>query len=128
FSINMLTMFAMILAIGIVVDDAIIVVENVERNMTQRGLGAREATIVAMEEITGPVIAITLVLMSVFVPAAALPGITGTMYRQFALKIAASTFLSAVNALTLSPALCALLLKTHAHHEGAHDQGHAARG
>ncbi len=118
FSINMLTMFAMILAIGIVVDDAIIVVENVERNMTQRGLGARQATVVAMEEITGPVIAITLVLMSVFVPASALPGITGTMYRQFALTIAASTFLSAVSALTLSPALCALLLTHHGHGDG----------
>jgi len=113
FSINMLTMFGLVLAIGIVVDDAIVVVENVERNMTEFKLGAREATIKAMGEITGPVIAITLVLMSVFLPAAALSGITGQMYRQFALTIAASTALSAVCALTLSPALCALLLKVH---------------
>jgi HAE1 family hydrophobic/amphiphilic exporter-1 len=118
FSINMLTMFGLVLAIGIVVDDAIVVVENVERNMTQFGLGARDATIKAMSEITGPVIAITLVLMSVFLPTAALPGITGEMYRQFALTIAASTALSAVCALTLAPALCALLLKAHGHAAG----------
>lgn len=118
FSINMLTMFGMVLAIGIVVDDAIVVVENVERNMTEHKLGAFDATVRAMHEITGAVIAITLVLMSVFVPAAALPGITGEMYRQFALTIAASTALSAVCALTLSPALCAILLK------GAHAAGH----
>ncbi|MDX2199583.1 MAG: efflux RND transporter permease subunit, partial [Phycisphaerae bacterium] len=116
FSINMLTLFGLVLAIGIVVDDAIVVVENVERNMMLHKLGAREATIRAMGEITGPIIAITLVLMSVFIPAAALPGITGQMYRQFALTIAASTALSAVCALTLSPALCALLLKSHESH------------
>jgi len=115
FSINMLTMFGMVLAIGIVVDDAIVVVENVERNMTEHHLGAREATIRAMTEIFGPVVAITLVLMSVFIPTAFLPGLTGQMYRQFALTIAASTGLSAVCALTLSPALCAVFLKaTHA--------------
>ncbi|MBL0926891.1 MAG: multidrug efflux RND transporter permease subunit [Phycisphaerales bacterium] len=113
FSVNMLTMFGLVLAIGIVVDDAIIVVENVERNMAEHGLSAREATIRAMGEITGPIIAVTLVLMSVFLPTAALGGITGQMYRQFALTIAASTGLSAVCALTLSPALCALLLKAH---------------
>jgi hydrophobic/amphiphilic exporter-1 (mainly G- bacteria), HAE1 family len=113
FSVNMLTMFGMVLAIGIVVDDAIVVVENVERNMTEFKLGAVEATIKAMGEITGAIIAITLVLMSVFIPAAVLPGITGEMYRQFALTIAASTALSALCALTLSPALCALLLKAH---------------
>ena len=118
FSINMLTMFGMVLAIGIVVDDAIVVVENVERNMTEHKLSAREATLRAMGEITGPIIAITLVLMSVFIPTAALPGITGEMYRQFALTIAASTFLSAVCALTLSPALCAVLLKAHGHGKG----------
>ena len=117
FSINMLTMFGIVLAIGIVVDDAIVVVENVERNMSEHGLSPKEATLRAMGEITGPVIAITLVLMSVFIPTAFLPGLTGQMYRQFALTIAASTFLSAVSALTLSPALCALLLKQHdAHH------------
>jgi HAE1 family hydrophobic/amphiphilic exporter-1 len=113
FSINMLTMFGMVLAIGIVVDDAIVVVENVERNMTEFHLSAREATVKAMSEISGAVIAITLVLMSVFIPAAALPGITGEMYRQFALTIASSTALSAVCALTLSPALCALMLIAH---------------
>ncbi len=127
FSINMLTMFGLVLAIGIVVDDAIVVVENVERNMTQLGLGAVEATFKAMGEITAPVIAITLVLMSVFLPTAALPGITGEMYRQFALTIAASTFLSALCALTLAPALCALLLKAHGSVIGGHaeDRKHA---
>lgn len=112
FSINMLTMFGMILAIGIVVDDAIIVVENVERNMKEHGLSAKDATIRAMGEIFGPVVAVTLVLMSVFIPTAFLAGITGEMYRQFALTIAASTGLSALCALTLSPALCAILLKS----------------
>ena len=116
FSINMLTMFGLVLAIGIVVDDAIVVVENVERNLALGGMNAKEATTKAMGEIFGPVIAITLVLMSVFLPTAAMPGITGEMYRQFALTIAASTFLSAVNALTLSPALCALLLRPHDPH------------
>ena len=116
FSINMLTMFGLVLAIGIVVDDAIVVVENVERNLALGAATVKEATERAMGEIVGPVIAITLVLMSVFIPTAALPGITGEMYRQFALTIAASTFLSAVNALTLSPALCALLLKKHDPH------------
>lgn len=111
FSINMLTMFGLVLAIGIVVDDAIVVVENVERNMTEHHLGAYEATVKAMKEISGAIIAITLVLVAVFVPTATLPGITGQMYRQFALTIAASTLLSAVCALTLSPALCALMLK-----------------
>ncbi len=113
FSINMLTMFGVVLAIGIVVDDAIVVVENVERNMAEHKLPPHEATVRAMGEITGPVIAITLVLMAVFVPTAALPGLTGEMYRQFALTIAASTGLSAVCALTLAPALCALLLSAH---------------
>jgi HAE1 family hydrophobic/amphiphilic exporter-1 len=115
FSINMLTMFGLVLAIGIVVDDAIVVVENVERNMKEHGLGAYDATVRAMKEISGAVVAITLVLMAVFVPTATLPGITGQMYRQFALTIAASTLLSAVCALTLSPALCALLL-SHSDH------------
>jgi HAE1 family hydrophobic/amphiphilic exporter-1 len=113
FSINMLTLFGLVLAIGIVVDDAIVVVENVERNITQHGLSPREATIKAMGEITGAVVAITLVLMSVFLPTAALPGISGEMYRQFALTIAASTAISAICALTLSPALCAMILSGH---------------
>jgi HAE1 family hydrophobic/amphiphilic exporter-1 len=111
FSINMVTLFGMVLAIGIVVDDAIVVVENVERNMTEYGLGPKEASIRAMDEVTGPIIGITLVLMAVFVPAAFMGGITGELYRQFSLTIAITTFFSAINALTLSPALCALLLK-----------------
>jgi hydrophobe/amphiphile efflux-1 (HAE1) family protein len=113
FSINMITLFGMVLAIGIVVDDAIVVVENVERNMRERSLPPREATIRAMDQITGAVIAITLVLMAVFTPAAFLPGITGQLYRQFTLTIAFTTLFSAINALTLSPALCALLLRPH---------------
>jgi HAE1 family hydrophobic/amphiphilic exporter-1 len=117
FSINMLTMFGMVLAIGIVVDDAIVVVENVERNIKEHHLPPREATIRAMGEISGAVIAITLVLMAVFIPTAALPGITGQMYRQFALTIASSTLLSAIGALTLSPALCAILLSPHSEHK-----------
>lgn len=113
FSINMITLFGMVLAIGIVVDDAIVVVENVERNMRQHGLRPREATIRAMGQITGAVIGITLVLMAVFAPAAFLPGITGQLYKQFSLTIAFTTLFSAINALTLSPALCALLLRPH---------------
>ncbi|HEX8340482.1 MAG TPA: multidrug efflux RND transporter permease subunit [Tepidisphaeraceae bacterium] len=113
FSINLLTLFGLILAIGIVVDDAIVVVENVERNMAVHHLAPREATIRAMGEVFAPIVAISLVLMAVFGPAALLGGITGELYRQFALTIAASTFLSAVNALTLSPAMAALFLKPH---------------
>jgi HAE1 family hydrophobic/amphiphilic exporter-1 len=112
FSINMVTLFGMVLAIGIVVDDAIVVVENVERNMSQLSLGPKEAAIKAMEEVTGPIIGITLVLMAVFVPAAFMGGITGELYRQFSLTIAITTLFSAINALTLSPALCALLLRS----------------
>ncbi len=112
FSINMVTLFGMVLAIGIVVDDAIVVVENVERNMSQLALGPKEAAIKAMEEVTGPIIGITLVLMAVFVPAAFMGGITGELYRQFSLTIAITTLFSAINALTLSPALCALLLRS----------------
>ena len=124
FSINMLTMFGLVLAIGIVVDDAIVVVENVQRNLALGAATAAEATTKAMQEIFAPVIAITLVLMSVFIPMAAVPGITGEMYRQFALTIAASTFLSAINARTLSPALFALFLKPHDPH---HKPGPIAR-
>lgn len=110
FSINMVTLFGMVLAIGIVVDDAIVVVENVERNMSEHGLGPKEAAIRAMNEITGAIVGITLVLMAVFLPAAFLGGITGQLYRQFSLTIAVTTLFSALNALTLSPALCALIL------------------
>jgi hydrophobe/amphiphile efflux-1 (HAE1) family protein len=113
FSVNMITLFGLVLAIGIVVDDAIVVVENVERNMTAFNLNAKDASIRAMKEITGAVVGITLVLMAVFVPAAFLGGITGQLYRQFSLTIAFTTLFSALNALTLSPALCALLLKPH---------------
>ncbi len=113
FSINMITLFGMVLAIGIVVDDSIVVVENVERNMRELGLPPREAAIKAMGEITGAVIGITLVLMAVFVPAGFLKGISGQLYRQFSLTIAFTTLFSAINALTLSPALCALLFRSH---------------
>jgi multidrug efflux pump len=112
FSINALSLFGLVLAIGIVVDDAIVVVENVERNIAT-GLSAREATIKAMGEVTSPIIAITLVLCAVFVPIAFISGLTGQFYRQFALTIAFSTVISAFNSLTLSPALAAVLLKSH---------------
>src|SRR5690348_15835147 len=112
FSINALTLFGLVLAIGIVVDDAIVVVENVERNI-EAGLKPREATYRAMREVSGPIIAIALVLVAVFVPLAFITGLTGQFYRQFALTIAISTVISAVNSLTLSPALSALLLKGH---------------
>ncbi len=110
FSLNNLSLFGLVLAIGIVVDDAIVVVENVERYLA-KGFHAREATLRAMKEVTGPVIAVALVLCAVFVPTAFLGGITGQFYQQFALTIAVSTVISALNSLTLSPALCALLLK-----------------
>ncbi|HEX4636481.1 MAG TPA: multidrug efflux RND transporter permease subunit [Rhizomicrobium sp.] len=112
FSINNLSLFGLVLAIGIVVDDAIVVVENVERNI-EAGLSPRDATLKAMSEVTGPIIAIALVLCAVFVPIAFISGLTGEFYRQFALTIAFSTVISAFNSLTLSPALSALLLKSH---------------
>lgn len=110
FSINVLSLFGLILAIGIVVDDAIVVVENVERNIAA-GLQPRDATIKAMQEVTGPVIATTLVLAGVFIPIAFISGLTGQFYRQFALTIAIAAFISTFNSLTLSPAMCALLLR-----------------
>ena len=112
FSINDLSLFGLVLAIGIVVDDAIVVVENVERNI-EAGLSPRDATLKAMREVTGPIIAIALVLCAVFVPIAFITGLTGEFYRQFALTIAFSTIISAFNSLTLSPALAALLLRGH---------------
>ena len=112
FSINALTLFGLVLAIGIVVDDAIVVVENVERNIEQ-GLTPREAAYQAMQEVTGPIIAIALVLIAVFVPLAFITGLTGQFYKQFALTVAISTVISAFNSLTLSPALAAVLLKSH---------------
>ncbi|MDW5441040.1 efflux RND transporter permease subunit [Polaromonas sp. SM01] len=112
FSINALSLFGLVLAIGIVVDDAIVVVENVERNI-EAGLTPREATYRAMREVSGPIIAIALVLVAVFVPLAFISGLTGQFYKQFAVTIAISTVISAINSLTLSPALAALLLKSH---------------
>ncbi len=112
FSINALSLFGLVLAIGIVVDDAIVVVENVERNI-ESGLSPREATYRAMEEVSGPIVAIALVLVAVFVPLAFVSGLTGQFYRQFALTIAISTVISAFNSLTLSPALAAVLLRSH---------------
>jgi multidrug efflux pump len=112
FSINALSLFGLVLAIGIVVDDAIVVVENVERNI-EAGLSPRDASYQAMREVSGPIVAIALVLVAVFVPLAFISGLTGQFYKQFALTIAISTVISAINSLTLSPALSALLLKEH---------------
>jgi multidrug efflux pump len=112
FSINALSLFGLVLAIGIVVDDAIVVVENVERNI-EAGLSPRDASYQAMREVSGPIVAIALVLVAVFVPLAFISGLTGQFYKQFALTIAISTVISAINSLTLSPALSALLLKGH---------------
>ncbi len=117
FSINTLSLFGLVLAIGIVVDDAIVVVENVERNIAA-GLSPRDATFKAMDEVSGPIIAIALVLTAVFLPIAFLGGLTGEFYRQFAVTIAISTLISAFNSLTLSPALAAALLRPH---EGKQD-------
>jgi len=111
-SINTLSLFGLVLAIGIVVDDAIVVVENVERNI-ETGLSPLEATKVAMTEVTGPIIAIALVLSAVFIPTAFISGVSGQFYKQFALTITISTIISAFNSLTLSPALAAILLKSH---------------
>ena len=124
FSLNNLSLFGLVLAIGIVVDDAIVVVENVERYLAM-GTSSREAARLAMAEVSGPVIAIALVLCAVFVPTALMAGISGEFFRQFALTIAASTIISAFNSLTLSPARCAILSRRHgcaAH--GAESQGH----
>ena len=111
FTINTLTLFGMVLAIGIVVDDAIVVVEAVEHHLAHGGMDARAATTKAMAEVSGPVIAIALILCAVFVPVAFLGGISGIMYKQFAVTVAVSTLFSAVVALSLTPALCALMLK-----------------
>lgn len=111
YSINLITLFGLILAIGIVVDDAIVVIENVSRLMEEEGLSPREAALKSMEQVTGPVVATTSVLLAMFVPVCFLPGITGVMYRQFGVTISVSVLISMINALTLSPALCALILK-----------------
>ncbi|PYM78566.1 MAG: hydrophobe/amphiphile efflux-1 family RND transporter, partial [Candidatus Rokuibacteriota bacterium] len=110
FSINTLSLFGLVLAIGLVVDDAIVVVEAVEHHI-EAGLSPRDAAFKAMEQVSGPVVAIALILAAVFVPTAFIPGITGRMYQQFAVTIAVSVLISAFNALTLSPALSALLLR-----------------
>src|SRR6202163_571757 len=111
FSLNNLTLFGLVLAIGIVVDDAIVVLENIERWL-DKGLPVREATIKAMDEITGPILAITLVLSSVLLPSALLGGITGQFFRQFALTISASMIISAINAMTMTPARAASIFAT----------------
>jgi multidrug efflux pump len=126
FSINNLSLFGLVLAIGIVVDDAIVVVENVERYLSM-GHSSREAARLAMAEVSGPVIAIALVLCAVFVPTALMAGISGEFFRQFALTIAASTIISAFNSLTLSPALCAILFKGHGAEHETGTQTHAKK-
>ena len=119
-SANTISLFALVLAIGLVVDDAIVVVENVHRLMEEEGLQAKEATIKSMEQVTGPIIATTLVLLAVFVPIAFVPGLSGQLYKQFAVTICVSVIISAICALTLSPALCAVLFtrEIHLHRRG----------
>lgn len=117
FTINTLTLFAMVLAIGLVVDDAIVVIEAVEFEMQTNGLKPKEATIVAMQNVQGPVIGVAFVLASVFVPVSFMGGMTGILYKQFALTIAVSVMISAFVALSLTPALCATMLRNHAHRE-----------
>ena len=126
FSANTISLLAVVLAIGIVVDDAIVVVENVERIMEEEDLPPREASKKAMGQITGPILAITLVLFSVFLPVAFIPGITGQLFQQFAAVVAFSMLISAINALTLSPALCAVLLRHGKQKRGF--MGHVMRG
>lgn len=111
YSINLITLFGLVLAIGIVVDDAIVVIENVERIMQEEGLPPKEATVKSMQQVTGPVVATTLVLLAVFVPVGFMPGITGELYKQFSVTIACAVVISSLNALTLSPALCGALLR-----------------
>lgn len=118
YSINTLTLFGMVLAIGIVVDDAIVVLENVERLMNEEGMSPKEAAIEAMQEVTGPVIAIVLVLVAAFGPIAFLGGLAGELYRQFSVTISIAVVLSGIVALTLTPALCAVLLKPQVHEKG----------
>lgn len=115
-SINTLTLFAMVLSIGIVVDDAIVVIENIERNMRMKGISAKEAAHQAMSEVTAPIIAIVLVLCAVFIPVAFLGGIAGQLYKQFALTISISVIISGIVALTLSPSISAILIKPQSHH------------
>ena len=123
FSINTLTLFGLVLAIGLVVDDAIVVVENVTRMIEDRHFGAREAAVMGMREVTAPIVAISLVLMAVFLPVAFIPGTSGRLYQQFALTIAISVAISAFNALTLSPALCAIFLREERREKGVFFRG-----
>lgn len=125
FTINMLTLFAMVLAIGIVVDDAIVVVEAVHAKLDQGAKSAKSAAVSAMSDISGAIVAITLVMSAVFVPVTFITGLTGVFYKQFGITLAVSIILSAINALTLSPALCALFLKPHA--EAGHQSGFKQR-
>ena len=120
-TINTLTLFAMVLAVGTVVDDAIVVIENIERHM-QSGMSRMEAAIISMKEISGALIAIAMVLMAVFVPCAFIPGLSGVMFKQFAICIATSVGISAIVALTLSPAISAVILKENAKKFQKHDQ------
>lgn len=124
FSLNTLSLFGLVLAIGLVVDDAIVVVEAVEAHI-KNGLAPKDAAIKAMEEVSGPIVAITLILAAVFIPTAFIPGITGQLYQQFAITITVSMVLSAINALSLSPALAAMLLRAHNPHE--HNKGIMAK-
>ena len=123
YSLNNISLFGLVLAIGIVVDDAIVVLENIERQMA-KGYDVRTATIQAMEEITGPIVAITLVLSSVFIPCCFMGGISGQFFRQFAVTIAVSTIISAVNALTMTPSRAVIIFKTQ---EGQGHGGHLKR-
>ncbi|MBI1353705.1 MAG: multidrug efflux RND transporter permease subunit [Acidobacteria bacterium] len=118
FTVNVLTLFGLVLAIGVVVDDAIVVVEAVQEKIDSHGLNPREAAYAAMEEISGAIVAMTLILAAVFLPVAFVQGITGNLYQQFALTISIAVFISGINALTLSPALCAVLLKPRAEEVG----------
>src|SRR3954466_4684686 len=111
FSINLLTLFGLVLAIGIVVDDAIVVLENVERIMRTEHRSPRDAAVLAMEQVSGPVVAIVLTLCAVFIPVSFLGGLAGELYRQFAVTIAVSVVISGIVALTLTPALCAVFLR-----------------
>src|SRR5690606_12614496 len=122
YSINSLSLFALVLAVGIVVDDAIVVVENVERYLRQ-GLTPKEAAYRCMQEVSGALIAIGLVLTAVFVPTAFVPGIPGIFYRQFAVTIASAALISLLVSLTLSPAMAALLLKPHTEHDNVRKPG-----
>src|SRR5690606_22413157 len=117
YSINLLTLFALVLAIGIVVDDAIVVVEAVHAKLEKGAKNAKDATVTAMSEITGAIISITLVMAAVFIPVTFIQGPTGVFYEQFGVTLIVAIFISAVNALTLSPALCALFLKPEEHDE-----------